>query len=139
MNEQTLAQQLLIDEGFVPYAYQDSEGYLTIGIGRMIDKRLKGGISKDEALYLLTNDIKAVQSDLDAKLPWWRNMSENRQEALCNMCFNLGIDKLLGFSNTLKFLSLGQYDQAADGMLKSKWATQVGDRAKRLADMIRKG
>lgn len=136
MNEQALAKQLVLDEALRLKPYKDTEGILTIGVGRNLIDR---GISEDEALYLLSNDIKAVVADLDRCLSWWRQMSDNRQLVLANMCFNLGINRLLGFTNTLKFMALGQYDKAADGMLNSKWAGQVGNRAKRLADMMRKG
>jgi lysozyme len=139
MNREKLAAQLTIDEGKVSHAYTDSLGYLTIGIGRLIDKRMGGKLSDDEIQYLLMNDIKEIEEDLDKRLPWWRRMSEARQNVLANMRFNLGMTKLAGFKNTLKAMEEGRYDDAADGMLNSLWAKQVGNRAKRLADIMRKG
>lgn len=139
MNRDKLAAQLKIDEGCVPHAYMDSLGYLTIGVGRLIDKSKGGKLSDDEILYLLNNDINEVEAELDKRLPWWKRMSEARQNVLANMRFNLGMQGLLGFRNTLKAMEEGRYEDAADGMLASKWAKQVGDRAKRLADIMRKG
>lgn len=139
MNRDKLAAQLTIDEDSIPHAYTDSLGYLTIGVGRLIDKRKGGKLSGDEILYLLNNDINEVEEELDKRLPWWKRMSEARQNVLANMRFNLGMQGLLGFKNTLKAMEDGRYDDAADGMLASKWASQVGDRAKRLADIMRKG
>jgi lysozyme len=138
MNRDNLITQLRIDEGEVLSAYQDSEGYWTIGIGRLIDKKKGGGISKEEAAYLLNNDIIKVEADLDVFLPWWRNMDENRQLVIANMCFNMGIKNLLGFTNTLKAMSEGRYQDAAKGMKDSLWAKQVGPRAERLITIMEK-
>lgn len=139
MNRDKLVAQLKIDEGSVPHAYKDSLGYLTIGVGRLIDKSKGGKLSDDEILYLLNNDINEVEAELDKRLPWWRRMSEARQNVLANMRFNLGLQGLLGFRNTLKAMEEGRYSDAADGMLASKWASQVGERAERLAEIMRKG
>jgi lysozyme len=139
MNRDKLAAQLTVDEGCIDHVYADSLGYLTIGVGRLIDGRKGGKLSGDEIAYLLKNDIAEVEAELDKRLPWWRRMSESRQRVLANMRFNLGMDGLLGFRNTLKAMEEGRYDDAAEGMMNSKWAGQVGDRAKRLAGIMRKG
>jgi lysozyme len=55
------------------------------------------------------------------------------------MCFNLGVTRLGGFVNTLAAMKRGDYEAAADGMMKSLWASQVGRRAQRLAKMMREG
>ncbi len=125
------------DEGFVSHAYQDSEGYWTIGYGRMIDKRLGGGITDAEAGILLKNDIVESKADLDRALPWWRALSEASRRGLVNMCFNLGLPRLLTFKRMLAALQAGDGDSAADEALHSKWAGQVGDRAKRIAALYR--
>lgn len=133
MNKDRLRKQLVDDEALRLKAYRCTAGKLTIGVGRNLDDR---GISPAEAMFMLENDITAVCADLDRNLPWWKNLSDARQEVLVNMCFNLGIDRLLAFKNTLGFMREGKYDLAAAGMLDSKWAGQVGDRAKRLAKMM---
>lgn len=127
------------DEGFRSSVYQDSLGYWTIGIGRMVDKRKGGGITREEAVYLLTNDLRKVDAELDTNLPWWREMSPARQAVLRNMCFNMGLPTLLTFKNTLGAMERGDYAAAADGMLASKWAKQVKGRAVRLAAIMRGG
>lgn len=133
---ETLIADLRRDEGERLKPYKDTVGKLTIGVGRNLDDV---GLSADESAYLLSNDIKRVYSDLDRSLPWWRSMSVNRQRVLANMCFNLGLGKLLGFKNTLAFMKAGQYEKAASGMLNSLWATQVKGRADRLAALMRQG
>ena len=136
MNIDTLTNELTRDEGMRLKTYRCTANKLTIGIGRNLDDV---GISEDEARYLLANDIKKVSSDLDRAIPWWRTLSEPRQRVLANMSFNLGTAGLLGFKNTLAMIASGDYAGAADGMLKSKWAKQVGPRATRLAETMRKG
>lgn len=139
MNRTELLRELVRDEDLKLHAYSDSEGFLTIGIGRLIDKRRGGRITKEEAFYLAGHDIDDVEADLDRVLPWWRKMSERRQRALANMTFNLGLPRLLEFKATLAHLEAGRYAEAADEALDSKWAKQVGERAERLAAMIREG
>lgn len=138
-NDLELIKELRRDEGVVSHAYQDSLGYWTIGVGRLIDRRKGGKLSSDEIDYLLMNDIKECVEDLDKNLPWWRSLTDARRRVLVNMRFNLGMAGLLGFKNTLKFIEAGDYKRAASNMLLSLWAKQVKGRAKRLADMMEKG
>lgn len=140
MSTTNLEQQLRGDEGVKRQAYQDHLGFWTIGVGRLIDARKAGsGLRPDEISYLLNNDIADRITVLGAKLPWMKRLDEARQGVLLNMSFQLGVDGLLGFANTLKFIEAGDYGRAADNMLLSKWATQTPARAKRLATQMRTG
>lgn len=131
-----LMNQLSTDEDVKLKPYRDSVGKLTIGIGRNLDDV---GITRNEAFALLANDVARVERELDTTLPWWRQMPEARQQVLANMCFNMGMDRLLGFQHMLAALQVGHWDEAAAEMLDSKWAKQVGNRAQRLATMMRNG
>lgn len=131
-----LTKRLTIEEGLRLKPYRCTAGKLSIGIGRNLDDR---GITKEEAEYLLANDLQGVYADLDRNLPWWREMNEARQVVIADMCFNLGISRLLGFKNTLSAMRAGNYFLAADGMLNSAWAKQVGNRAVNLAHIMLKG
>ena len=135
MNRDKLKAQLTIDEGRKKRMYLDTVGKWTVGVGRNISDR---DFSDDEIDLMLSNDIKLIESQLDKHLPWWRDMNEVRQNVLINMGF-MGIGKLLGFKNTLTFMRAKRYDAAAMGMLDSLWAKQVGQRAVRLAAMMRTG
>jgi lysozyme len=139
MDTEKLRQELLRDEGFIPHAYKDSEGYLTIGIGRLIDKRINGGISKSEAMILLNNDLQISIMELETNFDWFTDLNDTRQRAIVNMCFNLGLTKLMKFKNMLSAIERQDFDEAADEALDSKWAIQVGARAERIAEMIRYG
>ena len=136
MNRDELRSMLVLHEGLRLFPYKCTAGKTTIGVGRNLDDV---GITQDEAMYLLERDIDRVVAELDSRFTWWRQMTPNRQAVLTDMCFNLGINRLLGFVNTLKFMKDGDYEAAADGMMDSLWARQVGSRALRLAKMMREG
>lgn len=127
---------LMRDEGLELKPYTDTVGKTTIGFGRNLSDV---GITKDEAMSMLDHDVDGVVADLDRSLPWWRDMDEGPRRAICNMCFNLGIRRLLGFKKMLAMLEAGEYHTAAHEALDSRWAKQVGDRAERIADLIRCG
>ena len=136
---QNLIKQLRDEEGEVLSAYQDHLGFWTIGVGRLIDKRKGGGITKEESEYLLSNDISKVNAQLDINMPWWRKLDEPRQAVLQGVAFQMGIAGLLGFKNTLKMIESGDYEGAGKGMLNSLWAKQTPARAKRMSEQMRTG
>lgn len=127
---------LIRHEGLRLKPYADAGNRLTIGVGRNLDD---SGITREEAMLLLHNDIERVSRELDQKLPWWRGLSETRQKVLVSMAFNLGMPKLLGFRNMLAALEEGDFSAAAGHMLASRWAGQVGSRAAELAYMMENG
>lgn len=134
MNYDSLLGQLELHEGFRSKVYKDSVGVNTIGIGRNVDSN---GITREEALYLLRNDVDRVITEIRSRYEWYDSLSEIRKRVVVDMVFNLGIYRFSKFINTIKYIELGWYSKAAEGMLNSKWATQVGKRAIRLAKMMR--
>lgn len=135
-NDAILLAELERDEGFRAKPYKCSEGFNTLGIGRNLDAR---GITREEALFLAKNDIELCKAQLDNALPWWRMLDPVRARVLVNMTFNLGINGLLGFKNTLAAVKAKNWAAASQGMLSSRWAEQTGARAQRLAKMMRTG
>lgn len=135
-----VAQQLRADEGFRRTVYQDHLGYWTIGVGRLVDPSKPGvGLRDDEIEMMLRNDIMDRVSQLSKRLAWFDALDEARQGVLVNMAFQLGIEGLMGFKTTLALISQGDYDQASQQMLKSKWASQTPARAARLAQQMKTG
>jgi lysozyme len=146
-----LLNQLEIDEGYRRSVYPCSEGFDTVGIGYNLDanplnlppERIasirKEGIGRVAATALCVDMCKQLEHELSGKLPWWSKLNEARQEALINMCYNLGIRRLMGFKKTLAHMERGDYAEAAAEMLNSKWAQQVGNRAVRLARQMATG
>jgi lysozyme len=136
-----IARQLIRDEGskvrdgrHMPYL--DTVGKWTLGYGRNITDC---GISEDEARLLLENDIVGCIGELVATFPWFAKLDDARQAAMVNLCFNLGLSKLRTFHRTLDAMRSGDYESAAYALLQSKYATQVGARAKRVSEQIRTG
>jgi len=123
------------DEGLRQFPYKDTVGKTTIGIGRNLDDV---GLTEIEVYFLFFNDLKRVE-DQAKTFPWYAKLNEARQAVILNMIFNLGIRGFTGFVTTLSLIGKGKYAEAADQMLKSKWAGQVGARAQRLAEQMRLG
>ncbi len=115
--------------------YRDTVGKLTIGYGRNLDDV---GITALEADALLEHDIAVAIGALSVRLPWFGTLDPVRQRVLINMSF-MGVEKLLGFHRMLAAMQQGDYETAARELLQSKYATQVGARAERLAALMRKG
>jgi len=89
---------------------------------------------------MLERDILDFERQLLDEIPdVYNGLDEVRQSVLLNMCFNLGMKGLLQFKNTLNFVAAGDWERAANGMLVSKWAKQVGLRAIELSELMRKG
>jgi lysozyme len=110
------------------------KGNPTIGVGRNLVGR---GITKEEALYLLNNDIKSFTEELTRAIPWFASQPEEIRNVLIDMGFNMGVGKLLGFKNTLELIHQGNYKRASVEMLKSTWAKQVGNRAVELSNILK--
>lgn len=132
-----LRAQLKRHEGVRLKPYRDTVGKLTIGYGRNLDDV---GVAQHEADYLLSGDIDRAVKGLVARYPsWFPQLDPVRQAVLVNMAFNLGLSRLAGFTRTLACVARGQYGEASDHMLDSKWAQQVHHRAVELAAQMRTG
>ena len=124
-------------EGVHQYAYRCPAGYWTIGAGRNIDENSGRGLSDDEIDYLLQNDISLSMDELQNTFSWFGELPKQVQGVLVNMHFNMGLYTLRKFRNMLDALERGEYNRAADEMLDSNWADQVGNRALELSDIVR--
>lgn len=134
--KERLRRMLIVHEGLRLKPYRCPAGYLTIGVGRNLEAR---GISREEAMVLLENDIAEAEAAARGFFPAFDRLEEPRQAVLVDMAFNLGAVRLGGFRRFWAALERGDFEQAAREMLDSKWAKQVGPRARRLAEMMRRG
>lgn len=130
-----IKEMLTRHEGCKSKPYTDSVGKTSIGIGRNLDDV---GLSDDEINYLFLNDLRSTRSWVMKNIACYSRLSGERQNALLDMAFNLR-GKILEFHNFLAALNSGDYETAANEMLNSTWAKQVGARATELAEMMRKG
>jgi len=131
-----LEEMLIRQEGKRKFAYECTAGKISIGVGRNLEDR---GLSDDEIMFLLKNDIEISQTELSKTFDWFSSLNQARQDALVSMHFNIGLNSLLKFTNTLQHLSESNFEQASQEMLDSKWASQVGSRAIELSEIIRIG
>ena len=130
-------EQLKEDEGLRLLPYRCTAGKLTIGYGRNIEDN---GIFLDEAVFMLERDSELARRDLIDifNLRFGDKLYDyNRFNALTNMMYNLGKPRFLGFKKMIAAIKIQDWKTAADEMIDSKWAKQVGDRAVRLAAIIR--
>ena len=125
-------------EGVVKHAYQDSRSYWTIGVGRLIDEKLGGGLSDDEIDYLLANDLKRCEDEA-ANYPFYAKMDEARKAVIISMLFQLGRPNFDKFQNFQAALLVGDFQLASNEMLNSLWARQTPNRANELSQMMRTG
>lgn len=136
INYEYAEKRLGLEEGVKSKVYLDTKGIPTVGIGRNLRDV---GLSPDEITYLFKNDVKRVLADIERELPWASTLDEARQFVVFDMCFNMGINKLKTFVNTLLAIKNHEYDRAAQGMEQSLWYIQVGMRAKLLVNVMRTG
>lgn len=134
-----LREQLIAEEGNIPYAYQDHLGFWTIGVGILIDKRKGGHLRPEEINFILDNRIALKGAEVDKALPWAKTLNEPRRAVLIGMAFQMGLDGLLDFKNTLKLIQAGKYAEAGKNMMLSLWAKQTPGRAQRMADQMATG
>lgn len=161
MDKQKLLTQLEIDEGLRLYPYKCTAGKTTVGVGRNIEDNpltidelifigIKGrtfdvileelnkkGITRGDALWLLERDVDKVYNQLKKQFSWFEFKPDVVQRVMCNVCFNIGLGRFLGFTKTLNAIKNDRWEIAAKELLNSKYAIQVGDRANRLADALR--
>lgn len=141
------------EEGVRNKIYKDHLGYDTIGVGHLVDKR-KGGslpswawdelnregkLSDKSIDKLLESDINTVVEGINKHLPWALGLDEVRYGVLVDMAFQMGVQGLLGFKNTLAMIEKGDYAGASQGMLHSKWCGQTPNRCERRREEMRHG
>ena len=119
-------EMLIRHEGVVCTLYQCSESRWTIGAGRNLQDR---GITEEEAMYLLDNDIKRVMSQLDKYWTVWRSFPEKAQLCCVDMSFQMGIKGFMGFRRTRALMEMGMWLEASEELLDSKYAIQTPNRA----------
>ena len=129
-----LRETITSHEGSRLKMYQDSLGIWTIGVGHNIQEK---GISPKVMELMLDEDLEEAISELKRSVSFFTKMPQQVQEALVNLSFNMGIPRLMQFKKTLALLREGDFESAADELLDSRYAEQVGQRALEIADMIR--
>lgn len=133
--------QLRIDEGEKAYPYQDTRGFLTVGIGRNLTVK---GVNSEERTLMFENDLSEAVAVARRCISNFDALNDVRKYVVVNMAFNMGYGdgKSKGFSsfvNTRKAIEEGRWEDAARLMMQSSWSKQVGSRSMRLATNMRTG
>jgi lysozyme len=134
-----LIEMLKRHEGVETHAYKCTANKTTIGVGRNIDPEGGIGLTMPEIEYLLQNDVDRVEAELVGALPWVEHVEWERMDALVNICFNLGLPRFLKFKKAIAAAEDQDWELSADEFLDSRWATQVGQRAVEVTNLLRTG
>ena len=137
MVREKLLDMLMLHEGLELKPYKCTADKTTIGVGRNLEDV---GITKDEAKYLLQNDLDRILKEVE-HWSFLKKLNEPRQAVILDMVFNMGVTRFNAntWVKTFAAIQNEEWEKAANEMLDSKWAKQVGQRAIRLSQMMRKG
>ena len=142
-----MKEQIKRHEGEVLEVYEDSLGYLTLGVGHLIQKsdpeygQPAGTPVSQEVVDMYYED------DFDKHVEETIHVCENNnivfdalpesiQHVLVNMCFNLGANRLGKFRNMLYAVSTSNWKEMANQMEDSRWFGQVGRRSVELQQQV---
>lgn len=117
--------KLLEHEGEKLFAYQDSLGFWTIGVGHLIDRRKGGSITQQVSRLLLEDDIARFMASCRVEFAWFDALDPVRQDVVVNLAFNLGIEGLKGFVLMIKAIEQQNWQAAAFELFNSQWRQQV--------------
>ena len=137
MNRETIRQHMITEEGLKLTLYKCPADKWTIGVGHNLESR---GISEAIAMAILDEDIDTCERELKWHFPHWKDYPDEVQEVLIDLCFNMGITKLMQFKQTIEYinegLATGNYTKAATELMNSNYAKQLPNRAQRNHDKL---
>ena len=117
------------EEGFNGNAYEDSEGFMTIGYGTKLP------LSKYEAKMLLEYRFDLIKKEVEANLSFL-HIEQDAWDVLYLMAYQIGVHGLLKFKKMIQALRNQDYIEASKQMLDSTWKLQTPNRAMRMAKMM---
>ena len=130
-------EHLKLSEGLRLKAYQDTEGVWTIGYGKNLQEL---EISIELAEEWLRESYSQAQREAAALLASMDlSLSHTREEVITELVYNMGVPRLRTFVRMFAALKAKDYPLAAQELLASRYANQVGERAERLAEVLRTG
>lgn len=141
-------------EGRRKQVYWDTMNHPTIGVGFNLDRGdaetilgslgynksdiIRGKIMSDEDIdYIFRKDVEKSIEDAKKLFITFDKQPEKVQLILVDMIFNLGYGGLSKFVKMRGAVESGNYEKAADEMMDSRWYSQVGNRSKKLVEMMR--
>lgn len=142
-----IEKMLRYDEGYSLKVYLCTQGFKTVGIGHNLDadpakhilkRTLKVGdfITKEEATTLFNYDYNKVKIGIAQHMPTFSILEEKYQIVITNMVFQMGINGVLAFHNTLDAMQRNDTKAVVSGIENSKYYKQTTNRAKRMISII---
>ncbi|MBR8466338.1 lysozyme [Campylobacter sp. faydin G-140] len=138
----TLKEKIRRNEGFKSYVYEDTRGFATIGYGFKLtslskdELALNGGktepMSREVAERILDIKLTNLYNEVFTTFSWLHDKPKNVQEVVIEMCYQMGVGAVKKFATTLHHIRCGEYKSAYESGLKSLWAKQTPNRAKRV-------
>ncbi len=136
MNEDRLKYTIRRFEGYSEKVYADSMGYPTCGYGHM-DKNMIIGQSVSPSvceMFYRSDSLAAINIAREAVgVDCFNDLDEGRMINLIQLAYNLS-HRLYGFKHTIAAIQNGDWQEAANQIMNSDWAGQVGHRANETAD-----
>ena len=130
----SLIENVKESEGFRDKVYQCTQGYDTIGYGFAVKDLV---LDEDIADMILERKLDKLEARIDSKFPFTEDLPRNVKDVVIEMCYQLGVSGFSKFKQTIALLRLGNFKEAADEMLQSRWSRQTPNRAQKLADIVR--
>lgn len=137
--EEREKEELKLDEGYKLKAYKDTLGNWTIGVGHLLKEKPAEDWTQEQVDNAFASDFEEAETGAIRAAPFFSALDGPRKGVLVNMAFNMGSKKLAAFHGMLAAMDSGDWDTAALHLMNSRYARQVGDRAKRLAYRLRTG
>lgn len=117
-----IEQDLENEEGKVRYAYKDSKGIWTIGVGFNIDKDHNGGLDDTEISFILQHRIDKASAAVLKRFPFLVTLDDTRHDIIVQMAYQMGVDGLAAFIHFMEAVSQHNWVVASKEMMDSKWA-----------------
>ena len=130
-NFKILIDRIAENEGYRSKPYRCSEGGWTFGHGLT-------WITEEESLTLLSNRVSDLHIRLGRDFDWYDDLPPETKGVVVEMCYQMGVHGFSKFKKAIACMKKGDWVGASDEMLDSLWAKQTANRAKRLAEIVRK-
>ena len=134
MNLERLITSIKNHEGYRARSYKDTEGYDTIGYGFAVKDLV---LQQDISHHILERKVSELIVDCFNSFPWLAKSPAKAQEVIIEMCYQMGVAGVSKFVKAIAHLKRGNWEEAAEEMLDSRWAKQTPNRANELSGIIK--
>jgi lysozyme len=90
-------------------------------------------ITEAESEMIVRNRVQSIQEEISMRKPVFKTLTEDRQHALIEMAYQMGVNGLMKFRNMWAAIEAKNFELARVEALDSKWAKQTHKRAVRVA------